>query len=398
MSTFSLDLIEKEFVHYWLMSKKVKFESETLNVSLDFLACPQAVVNNIVLGQVFGDPYYFALPDVLRRTVHPTSRRFVFDLEENVFLEFHWYASHEILLTVWLKFVTDMRLVSYFVIYDMTGNKSRRPQRVIQSKEIVLQKQSLIETESRLLSSETSNRPVSSFLPTEEIERRLESIPQAREFVRNLLGSFEGFIRTSEFELNTFKMLRNNITPCKVDIGCRESSDEIKVRERNRWCIGTSFFPDLPVLKDLEPLHVVHKLMQCSVSDMERWESFLSCSSSQTVSPPAHSIQKTSSHDTTLLTSSRSEIVKPKMGTSEKRFRHVPRNPSMRMQQRYEATERQLYDHHLDDVISSDSYSFSPNYACTSENNEEQKGLDELNDCYFSSDTFSESIFQNYGF
>ncbi|EME26884.1 uncharacterized protein Gasu_54590 [Galdieria sulphuraria] len=109
MSTFSLDLIEKDFVHYWLMSKnsslapstfidisngfRAKFESENLNINLDFLVCPQAVVNNIVLGQVFGDPYYFALPETLSQTVHPTSRRFVFDMEQSEFLEVSFLES-----------------------------------------------------------------------------------------------------------------------------------------------------------------------------------------------------------------------------------------------------------------------------------------------------------------
>ncbi|EME26885.1 uncharacterized protein Gasu_54600 [Galdieria sulphuraria] len=286
--------------------------------------------------------------------------------------------------------------MSYFVMYDMTGNKSRRPQRVIQSKEIVLQKQTL-EMESGQLFSEAKGGAVPSFLPSEGIERRLEAVPQAREFVRNLLGFFEGFIRTSEFELNTFKLLKSSIAPCKIDISCREPSEDLKLRERSRWCMRSSLFPSLPVVKDREPVSVVHKLMQCTISDMERLESFFSSCHFQTLSPPNHSIQHVSEQDK-FLSFSQSETVKPKSSAAEKRKCHMPRNPSMRMQQRYEATERELYDSRFGDMISSDSLIPSPTYTCSSETNEVGQDKGEPGDCYLNTDFFSESTLHTYGF
>ncbi|KAK4526346.1 hypothetical protein GAYE_SCF23G4260 [Galdieria yellowstonensis] len=421
MSTFSLGLIEKDFVHRWLMSKdssllpsilidmsngfRVKLESESLTVNLDFLACPQAVVNNIVLGQVFGDPYYFALPDTLRQTVHPDCRRFVFDLENEEFLEFHWYNSRNILLTVWMKFVTDTRLMSYFVVYDMTGNIGRRPQRVLQSKEITLQKQKLeIETPEYLdvFSSIGSGSPL--FYSSEEIERRLEAIPQAREFVRKLLGSFEGVMRTSEFELNTFKLLNSSQEPCQLSIFCREPAEDIKRRERSRLCMPPSLFPNLPILREDDPLNVVEKLLQYSMSDMEKLDCLLSGRFSETLpgSPSTVGLQHMSIQDSSMGSASYKKM-KKKSYTDSKRVRKILNKPSMRMQQRYEATETQLLaEGSLTDTSSLFSR-FPPYYEMSTKQKkdyqeEEQQSYVECesylsgtrfpNDCFFHLDSY----------
>lgn len=144
-------------------------------------------------------------------------------------------------------------MTSYFVLYH-AQNVERLPHLVLRSVKLVMERQQ-DETEETNLSHPIQTIRV---LP-EALEERLEELPTVREFVRSIVGVFRGSLQISQVneQGNMVTLLYN---ACEVYISHVTNADEVKKRERRRYC-RKELLGKIPVLCSVEPLQAMNKLL-----------------------------------------------------------------------------------------------------------------------------------------
>eukprot|EP00871_Galdieria_phlegrea_P004465 jgi/Galph1/5019/GphlegSOOS_G3624.1 len=244
MAGFSMELLSNDTVREWLMCRseptlasevvetafplRAYLQCDSVVLTSDFLVKPLGVVNGILLGYVLGDPYSFALSQNWGPMMHPACRRFVFNLETQEFLEFHWYLHNNTLLANWMKFPTEKHRLRYFVLYEAPP-PGKVPYKLLSSLELVLQR-----TENTRQQPLSASDELFTLLPP--VERSLQNIEPALKFARLLLGSFSGTFRWTQYDPETLQVTEDELYAYSVTLCARTHAEDLWLRELRRLC------------------------------------------------------------------------------------------------------------------------------------------------------------------